>query len=129
MKIIMLTGESSTGKTTTINLVAKELLEQGAILTKGTIETGNIDGQYIFELKELKIGIVTCGDYGREIIYNIGFYCGVGVDVLIIANRNKVNAEEIANDKGSPLLKVNKSEATDTDNNRAKEEILKYIEQ
>jgi predicted ABC-type transport system involved in lysophospholipase L1 biosynthesis ATPase subunit len=129
MKIIMLTGGSNTGKTTTINLVAGELLTQGAILITGTIKTGNTDGQYRLQYKELNIGIVTSGDRGREVIYNIGYYRGVGVDVLIIANSNKKNAKEIAKEKGSPFHKVNKKSADDTDNNRAKEEILKYIEQ
>jgi DNA polymerase III delta prime subunit len=129
MKIIMLNGYSNTGKTTTINLVAKELLEQGATIIKGAIKTGNIDGQYILQYNGLKIGIVTAGDYGREGIYNIGYYHGVGVDILIIANSSKVNVIEIAKEKGSPFLEVNKKVADDTDNNRAKEEIIKLIEQ
>lgn len=128
MKIIMLTGGSNTGKTTTINLVAKELFEQGATLIEGTIKERNIDGQYILQYKGLKTGIVTAGDYGREVIYNIGYYRGIGVDVLIIANSNKANALEVAKTKSSLFFEVNKTAANDADNNRAKEEILKYIE-
>ena len=125
----MLIGSQSTGKTTTLNLVANELhSKQGATLIEGKIKTGKKDGQCILQYKSsIKIGIVTAGDIGREIIYNIGYYQGRGVDVLIIANRHKANAIEMANKKGSPFIRVDKIAANSADNDRVKNEILTHI--
>lgn len=91
MKVILLTGPSDSGKTTTLHKLYKTLISKG-----GT----NIDAPEIHSFDERdsifyvkydgkKIGIVTLGDYAIETVFQIGVFLGKGADILVIANSNK----------------------------------------
>lgn len=91
MKVILLTGPSESGKTTTLLRLYDSLCSGGI----SNIDVPNPhplrEDEYIFyiEYNGKKIGIVTFGDYAIEIVFQIGVFLAKGADILVIANRNK----------------------------------------
>lgn len=93
MKIIALLGDSTRGKTTTLNLTYN-ILEQ----TKGTSVT-QVKNQLGANTKDFEailtldnattVAFFTMGDYSREIIDAIDKYHNLNIDILIVAVNNK----------------------------------------
>lgn len=91
MKVIMLMGTPESGKTTTLNMVYDELAKSGATVISNKSQLGKDpqDFKCILQYQGKRVGIFTMGDYYEEIIYALGYFEGMGCDVLIIANSNK----------------------------------------
>ena len=91
MRIIALRGDDSCGKTTTLNIVYKKVLDdKGVSICKKT--EGNPkynDFSDIVEYKGLKIAFFTLGDYSTETTRIIKEYDVLNVNVLILASNIK----------------------------------------
>jgi ABC-type branched-subunit amino acid transport system ATPase component len=94
MKLILLIGKPTTGKTTTLNLLYDTLYPQHANIVVGKTKVGGCkdDFECILEWtgkgKTLKIGIFTMGDYYRTCIRVAQKY-SCKVDVLVLAYSDK----------------------------------------
>jgi len=90
MKIIALRGKNHCGKTTTLNIVHKLMLEDGVSICKKT--EGNPiynDFSDIVDFKNLKIAFFTMGDYSLETTKTIKQYHQINVDFLILASNKR----------------------------------------
>lgn len=87
MKIIVLTGPSSCGKTTTLNAVYDELVNKlGASSTPKQKEGGAAnDFSAIVTWHNIKIAILTMGDYAYRVIECIDYFEKQGCDIFITA--------------------------------------------
>lgn len=90
MDIIVLTGNSNTGKTTTLNLLFEKMsnLNNVEILKKNEIE-GNNDFSAILKCGPKKIGIISYGDYIDDFIKVFDSFEKEQLDILICSSRNK----------------------------------------
>lgn len=98
MKVILLTGPSNTGKTTTLHELYNTLFPDGKSNNIEAPKPHPFDGRdYIYYVRynSKKIGIVTLGDYAIETVFQIGVFLAKGADVLVIANSNKEFPETI----------------------------------
>lgn len=102
MKVILLTGPSNTGKTTTLIKLYETLRSTGVDIEK-PIPHPFDSNDFVFYVKYngKKIGIVTMGDYAIETVYQIGVFLAKGADILVIANSNKEYPEAICDWHGS----------------------------
>ena len=98
MKVIMLTGPSSCGKTTILNLVYDELIQAGAAITTARVQLGTNPLDFETELsyakkgKTKKVAIFSMGDLANEVIGAMKKYAKIGVDVLIVACNDKFSS-------------------------------------
>lgn len=103
MQIIVLKGNSNTGKTITLNLVYDIFLQRGATLISDKQTIGNPkqnDFEVIVEWKSKKIGFFTMGDYSTYLANAIYRYEELDCDILICAistNTPKVKANKALN--------------------------------
>lgn len=90
MKIIMLKGPDNSGKTTTLNLVYDELVKRNAAV-KFKVELGwkGDDFASILNYNNKTVAIFSMGDYVDDIKRAIEYFDHKSVDILIIANRDK----------------------------------------
>lgn len=100
MKIIMLSGPQSSGKTTTINMIYDELIDMYGAQPKEPRpfpKPENIRDYKDFEAilsytketgEKLKIAFASMGDSSLEVLHYMSFYEGKECDVLICACRN-----------------------------------------
>lgn len=120
MKIITLTGNAGTGKTTTLNALYNELKSIDSACGKKVqdieepIPNDNVDSldndhTYFISWDGKRIAIVTGGDLAYQIVWNMGIYFGKGADVLIIANRRKQAPINIIESYGFPHRNIEKS--------------------
>lgn len=91
MKVIMLSGDRNSGKTTTLNMVYDELLRLGAtvIMSKSQLGGDPKDFECVLNYRHKNVAIFTMGDYYIETIHAMSYYEGMSCDVLIVANSNK----------------------------------------
>lgn len=93
MKIIALNGADSCGKSTTLNLVYDELVNNlGATVITSKVVLGNPihkDFECTIIYKSMKIAFFTMGDLSRESTEAIKKYQSLSIDILIIAINNK----------------------------------------
>lgn len=93
MKTIALRGPSSSGKSSTLNLVYDELINNlGAIVLNPKIVVGNPiynDFESVVSYKSKKIAFYTMGDYAGKTIEAIEKFKALSVDILIIATNEK----------------------------------------
>lgn len=94
MKVIMLSGYGSSGKTTTLNMVYDELIRLGATVVrpKSGLGTDPKDFECVLNYRHKNVAIFTMGDYYIETIHAMSYYEGMSCDVLIVANSNKATA-------------------------------------
>jgi len=87
MRIIALEGDSSCGKTTTLNLVYDVLISKGAVVSVSKTKVGGDpkDFEIILTYMGKKVAIYTMGDYSKSTIEAIEKYDLLGIDVLICA--------------------------------------------
>lgn len=87
----MLSGQSNSGKTTTLNLVYDQLLTVGATIVNPKSQLGGDpdDFECVLSYKAKKVAIFTMGDYSIEVIHAMSYYEGMGCDTLVIANSQK----------------------------------------
>lgn len=93
MKIIALNGADSCGKSTTLNLVYDELINNlgASVMVPKTVLGNPIhkDFECTIIYKSMKIVFFTMGDASRESSEAIKKYQSLNVDILIIAINNK----------------------------------------
>ena len=136
MKIITLTGNAGTGKTTTLNALYKELNPIDSISGKRKLDiedpslndNGDGDHKYFISWGGKRIAIVTGGDLAYQIVWNMGIYFGKGADVLIIANRRKQAPINIIESYGFPHRNIEKSIPEKTEQVEIIEKIKQYLE-
>lgn len=99
MKIIMLKGPDNSGKTTTLNLVYNELVNNRKAKVCSYVKVGwkGDDFACTLDYKNSKVAIYSMGDYSIDIKRAIEYYTHKSADVLIIANRNKSKFYNLAN--------------------------------
>ncbi len=130
MKIIMLYGPSSCGKTTTINMVYKKLKDDSQaedICTREVVE--NNDFKAIIQYNDQKVAFFSRGDYSREVNRIMTDYDKLNCDVLICACNisNILPVRRLQNVYMNVYPLINKIEANDADNLRAMNEIMALI--
>ncbi len=91
MKVILLKGPGSCGKTTTLNLTYDILISQGAISTQKKQEGGNPqDFSDLLVLKNgQRIGFLTMGDYAYRVIELMDYFENQGCDTFVTACNEK----------------------------------------
>ncbi len=91
MKIIMLSGSSSSGKTTTLNLVYDQLYNWGAKINIQKKQLGGNPNDFECELhyQTQRVAIFTMGDYSNRVTDAMSIYSQLGCDVLICACNDK----------------------------------------
>lgn len=90
MKIIALSGSNSCGKTTSLNLVYKMIIDVGGISTNRKQEGGDKrDFSDIVSFNGLKVAFFTMGDSANHALNAIKNYNAQEADILIIANNIK----------------------------------------
>lgn len=91
MKIIALRGYSNSGKTTTLNKLYDELVNNQGYVVHTPQQTlpGNDDFECILENDGQKVAIFTLGDYIYALGLAMGYYSALGVNTLVIADSNK----------------------------------------
>ena len=126
MKVIMLRGPHSCGKTTTLNLVYAKLILKGAAITTARAPFVDNPESMDFEVElsygpkgtTKKVGIFSMGDLANEVIFAMKKYDEIGVDVLIVACNDKFSSPLYAlneyPDSPDPVLKTRNPPATRT---------------
>jgi ABC-type cobalamin/Fe3+-siderophores transport system ATPase subunit len=90
VKIIMLSGSNSCGKSSTLNIVHQLLLENNGISTNKQPLGGNKkDFTDIVSYQNQRIAFFTMGDYATHLITAMTNYCNQGIDVLVCTCNNK----------------------------------------
>jgi energy-coupling factor transporter ATP-binding protein EcfA2 len=90
MKIIALTGRSSSGKTTILNLAYDMLIRDGAVSTNRQQLGGNPqDFSDILYWKNIRVAFYTMGDFSRLLSAAIFEYTELSCDLLICACNDK----------------------------------------
>lgn len=90
MKVIVLTGDSSSGKTTTLNIVYNEVISLGGTSTnKQTLGGNPKDFSDIVNWMGKKIAFYTMGDYSKYLIDASKKYDASGIDILVCASNKR----------------------------------------
>jgi len=90
MRIIVLRGNDSCGKTTTLNIVYRMFLEQGGVSTNRQPLGGNQhDFSDIVLWNNNRIAFFTMGDYSGHLIEAINDYNAQNIDLLVCACNNR----------------------------------------
>lgn len=90
MKIIVLTANSSSGKSTTLNIAYNEIISLGGISTNKQPLGGNPhDFSDIVEWMGKRIAFFTMGDFSRYLIEAAERYSAENADVLVCACNKK----------------------------------------
>lgn len=96
MKIILLAGNANVGKTSTMNIVYNRLIQEGAILDKGTppeqSEKKKKDFECVLLYKGQKVAVHSEGDFENECVEAIERFRD-RADVLVLACRKRMRAK------------------------------------
>ncbi|MDR1802478.1 MAG: hypothetical protein LBQ94_02625 [Treponema sp.] len=129
MKIIIIAGDSHTGKSTTISKNFRDwLLRQNAKETEKTLED-HIEYEGVFQYKGKTIALHSRGDVYRLIVFAIVKY--THLDVLVLAGNTSKKyianlVEKIRANENHCV--ISKKEATDKDNSDVCNEIIAELE-
>lgn len=106
MKIIMLKGPDNSGKTTTLNLIHDELVKKmnATIVFKVELGWKGDDIASTLDYNNRKVAIFSMGDYVEDIKRAIDYFEHKSADVLIIANRNKHQFDNLVHQSGNVLI-------------------------
>ncbi len=137
MKIVILSGQSSCGKTTTLNQVYDFIspTEKNVIKPKTKLGGDPNDFECIIQYKDKTIAFFTMGDYSCYLIEAFEKYAKKHCDFLICAcnNRFKRPYEKIKKYSHSVINKTisnsQKQAELDSANNIDKEQIIRKLEQ
>lgn len=96
MRIIMLYVPSSSGKTTTINMVYTSILSTSSIVCPRQPLGGDpndFEAVLDYSIKGItkKVAFFSMGDFAYEVFHAMSFYEGMGCDVLVCACNNRFN--------------------------------------
>ena len=89
MKILMLSGPGSSGKTTSLNMLYKQVLLVGQSTNKQPLGGNKKDFSDIVIYNNLKVAFFTMGDYSQYLIDAMRNYANQSIDVLICACNSK----------------------------------------
>lgn len=135
MKILMLYGPSSSGKTTTINLVYNSIAQASLpICPRRPLGGDPNDFEAVLEYPSSvahpkKVAFFSMGDFAYEVVHAMSYYEGMGCDVLICACNDRFNVpikrlNDRYNNVNPPIQKI---AANNTDNYRVTQIILNQI--
>lgn len=117
MKIIILSGQISCGKTTTLNLVYQMVLSAGGNSTnKKQLGGDPHDFADIVAFQGKQVAFFTMGDYAREIIAAIDEYAKKNVDTLVLACNNRFVTPYRKAAQYAPYYLINKAIAVTPQN-------------
>ena len=96
MKIIMLYGPSSSGKTTTINMVYDAIISQSFVVNPKRQLGGNpADFEAVLDYTNdgtsKRVAFFSMGDFAYEVVHAMSYYEGMGCDVLVCACNDRFN--------------------------------------
>lgn len=96
MKIIMLYGPSSSGKTTTINLVYDAIISNSLIVHPKRQLGGNpADFEAVLDYTKegitKRVAFFSMGDFAYEVVHAMSYYEGMGCDLLVCACNDRFN--------------------------------------
>lgn len=88
MKIIMLYGPSSSGKTTTINMVYDAIISQSFVVhPKRQLGGNSADFEAVLDYTKedttKRVAFFSMGDFAYEVVHAMSFYEGMGCEVLV----------------------------------------------
>ena len=89
MKILMLSGPGSSGKTTSLNLLYTQLLTVGKSTNKQQLGANQNDFSDVVNYMNLQIAFFTMGDYSTYLINAMKNYSSQSMDILICACNSK----------------------------------------
>ena len=96
MKIIMLYGPSSSGKTTTINMVYDAIVPQSFVVHPKRQLGGNpADFEAVLDYNKgdstKRVAFFSMGDFASEVVHAMSYYEGMGCEVLVCACNDRFN--------------------------------------
>jgi tRNA uridine 5-carbamoylmethylation protein Kti12 len=125
MKIIIVTGDSRTGKTTTLAKDFRCWLQCQEAEEISVQPTGNNDYEGVFKYKEKTIAVHSAGDAYYLVVYAIAKYADK--DILVLAGNTNMptiaNLVEVIKENKTHCVLV-KEEAADQDNKHVLNEII-----
>lgn len=92
----MLYGPSSSGKTTTINMVYDAIISQSLVVHPKKQLGGNPADfeavlDYTKEDTTKRVAFFSMGDFANEVVHAMSYYEGMGCDVLVCACNDRFN--------------------------------------
>jgi broad-specificity NMP kinase len=127
VKIILLSGNPGTGKSTTLSLLFDRLTECGKKnIVSAKVPQGDFDFESIVQCNNKTVAIVTFGDVLHGVVEAIVKYANL--DVLVLAYSSKFSAEfDTVVGSYDYHCVIKKECANDSDNARVCDEILAQI--
>jgi tRNA uridine 5-carbamoylmethylation protein Kti12 len=128
VKIILLSGKPSTGKSTALNLLYDKLIESGkcCILSKKT-PSDEFDFECVVKYNNKTIAIVTFGDVLHWATEAIVKYANLDVLVLAYSNKFATELNKVVRQYDYHCV-IKKLRASNNDNERVCNEILAQLE-
>jgi tRNA uridine 5-carbamoylmethylation protein Kti12 len=133
MKIILLSGRPSSGKSTTLNLLYDKLMESGkcSVISEKT-PRDSFDFECVLSYNNKTVAIYTSGDVYQWCVEAIVKYANCDVLVLAYSNKFARSLEKIVKTTKCKYYHSHhvskKQRATDSDNEKVCAEILEQIQ-
>ena len=128
MKVIMLSGPSSSGKTTTLNDLYDALAEpdgKNIIRPKTPLGNNPKDFECVLAHEGKKVALFSMGDIVREVFHAMSFYEGMGCDVLVCVCNDRFTTPKyrLSRYPGSPQpVPKSTADISDAEDKRLKNE-------
>ncbi len=116
MRIILLSGKPNTGKTTTLNIVYNDLVNQGGITIKNKLQLGKnpMDFKTILKYHGKTVAIFSMGDYYWQCRRAINDYAKCNYLILAYSDKFKWNLKDaIARDPKNCVIAKTSNNAED----------------
>jgi len=129
MKIILLSGRPSSGKSTALNLLYDKLMESGkcSVISEKT-PRDSFDFECVLSCNNKTVAIYTFGDVYQWCVEAIVKYANCDVLVLAYSNKFARSLEKIVSNNKKYHQIIKKQRATDSDNEKVCAEILAQIQ-